>query len=99
MNQAGTPDDLLSAWQVKAGIDPRLYAAAAHEKALGEPQLRLLLVASRGDSITVQVVDGLVPPEPVAVFYVLGRGTFRLARRERWPGGRELLLLEAWAER
>jgi len=81
-----TGDEILSTWLVKTDLDLRLYVGAAREKALGEPELRLLLGASRGDSITVQVVDGLVPLEPNATFYVLDRGTYRLAKRDALAG-------------
>ena len=97
--QPGGSDTLLRAWRVDAGLDPRLYIAAAHEKALGEPPFRLLLVAAHGDSLTVQVVEGLMSPEPNTFFYVQARGVFRVARRERWSVGRELLLLEASPKR
>jgi hypothetical protein len=91
-------DVLLTAWPVSNGpFDLRLLAAAAREGKLGHPQLQLRAVANLDDSITAQVVEGSVPVEPRQVLYILGRGLFRLTRRERWPGGRELLLLRAWA--
>jgi len=46
------------------------------------------------DSITVQVVERDVPAQPEARIYVLERGAFRLTRRQRGPGGRELLQLK-----
>ena len=96
MREALNEDVLLSAWLVdRSPSDLRMLVAAAHGGKLPEAQLQLRPLASRDDSLTVQVVEGAVPAEPRARLYVLGRGIFGLARRERWPRGQELLLLEA----
>ncbi len=92
-------EEILAAWEVKqGGSELGALVAAAQDGRLGNPEVRFRLVASRGDSITVQRVDGCAPLAGT-LLYVSKRGPYEVARCERWPGGRELLLLEAWPRR
>jgi len=63
------------------------------------PAIQKSSVSSTGDTITVQVIDGIAPLDADAVLYAERRGPFEIARRETWPGGRELLTLAAWPRR
>jgi hypothetical protein len=93
-------DAVLSAWPLdRLAMDLRLLVAAAQEGKAGQGAAPAQVPRGPGDSIAVQVVKGKVPAEPGALLYILGRGTFRVVRCERWPGGGELLLLEAWPRR
>jgi hypothetical protein len=92
-----TVDAFLAAWHHPAETDVGTMARAALD---GAPaQLEVTLLASTGDTITVQVVAGAPPLEPGALVYVEGRGAFELFRREPWPRGRVLLKLRAWPAR
>jgi len=72
---------------------------------LVEPEFRAMLVRSTGDTVTLQVVDGVPTVHSDGYFYVERRGTFRLERREEWPPVRDgeprryLLTLRAWPAR
>jgi hypothetical protein len=62
------------------------------------PDLRALVVASTGDTITVELVQG-IRPVGLELLYVERRGAYQLARTEFWPGGRTVLVLRAWPAR
>ncbi len=92
-------EEILRAWEIEhEGTELGALVAAAQDDRPGSPEVRFRLVGSRGDSITVQRVDGHVP-HAGTLLYVSKRGTFVVARCERWPGGRQLLLLKAWPSR
>jgi len=82
------------------GIPSDLAARVARHE-VEPPDLSLVLVANRGDSITVQVVDGS-PPRPGGFIDVKARGLYEIARAEEWPavaggnGPRLLLTLRAF---
>jgi len=67
------------------------------------PDWRGQLVATHGDVVTVQLVDGARPSMAESVrYYVEQRGPYRLLRREVWPAEPEprvLLTLRAWPQR
>ncbi len=91
---------LLHSWVFdRDRVDFGAVVRASQDGDMGPPGLQLSLLSSTGDTITVQVVDGIIPLDPDAVFYVQGRGTYEMLRRECWPGGRTLLTLAAWPRR
>lgn len=69
---------------------PELVSASWDGK-LGDPGLRLRLLASRGDTIGVEVVKGRAPVESRTLIYVARRGAYELTRREVWTGSFSLL--------
>lgn len=91
-------DNLLAVWEFPRTLDVAAMVEIAQDE-LEQPDLHLQLLSSTGDTVTVQVVDGVAPLDPEAVLYVQGRGPFEIARRETWPGGRVLLTLAAWPRR
>jgi hypothetical protein len=93
-----TSDGILAAWEYPRTFDGAARVEIAQDE-LERPDLRLQVLSSAGDTITVQVVDGVAPLEPEAVLYVQRRGSFEITRRETWLGGRVLLSLAAWPRR
>jgi hypothetical protein len=93
-----TSDGVLAVWVFprELGHEQIQVAALAGTDA---PELRVHVLSSTGDSISVQVVEGVVPLDPDAVLYVQRRGPFEIKRRDVWPGGRVLLTLDAWPRR
>lgn len=76
-------DVRLQAW----GFDREILHELAMDTALHEvepPDLELVLVANRGDYITVQVLKG-EPPLPDGSVYVAKRGLYEILRAEKWP--------------
>ena len=61
---------------------------------LAEPELKLAVLASRGDHVTAQVAAGALT-DPTAVLYVERRGMFEVVRTEASSGG-TMLVLKAW---
>jgi hypothetical protein len=95
-----TPDAPLAAWIVEGEVvDLGAVVRAVQDGEGGPPDLELRLLSSTGDTITVQVVDGVVPADRAALLYVAGRGAYEVLRRETWPGPRVLLTLAAWPRR
>jgi hypothetical protein len=78
---------------------PRTLALAAMvhiaEQRLAPPDLRACPISSRGDVLTVQLVEGAWAAGEEPLLYVRERGAFVVLRREEWPGGRVLLTLRA----
>ena len=93
-----TEDSVLLAWEYPRGTNVGEMAEVALDE-VPPPDLLARLLSSRGDAITVQVVDGVSPVNPEALLYIQGHGAFELLKREPWPGGRTLLVLNAWAGR
>jgi hypothetical protein len=91
--------DPLAIWEFPAEAEPEVMETMARERK-DEPDARGLLVATRGDVATVQLIEGAVV-DPGSALYVEGRGGHVLERRELWPpaepGGapRVLLVLRA----
>jgi hypothetical protein len=87
-------EERLRAWGFERTIPADLAIdAVLHE--VEPPDLELVLVANRGDYITVQVLRG-EPPLPDGFIYVAKRGLFEIVRAERWPampGGSDTRLL------
>ena len=98
-----TEDSVLLAWEYPRGTDVNEMVEVAPDEH-PPPDLLARLLSSRGDAITLQVVDGVSPVDPEALIFVQGRGAIELLRREhellrreQWPGGRTLLVLWEWA--
>jgi hypothetical protein len=91
--------ETLDAWEFDREVAPQLAAGAQLDQ-LAPADLEVVQISSRGDVITVQVVEGAVL-DPASVLYVARRGLFEILRLEAWPplaGGdaRVLLTLKAW---
>jgi hypothetical protein len=91
--------ETLSVWELEREVAPDIAARVALEK-LEPPDIEVVLLSTRGDVITVQVVDGSLS-DPESVLYVARRGLYELVRSEEWPaveggGPRVLLTLRAW---
>jgi hypothetical protein len=97
--------DTVDVWEFDLEDHPGAIATAVLDR-LVEPQFRAAILSTTGDTVTLQVVDG-APTDKHAdtVFYVEGRGSFVVHRREEWPpvtGGtqrRILLVLRGWPSR
>ncbi len=93
--------ETLGVWEFDKELAPALAARVALDQ-LEPPDIEVLLLSSRGDVITVQVVEGAVS-DPATVFYVQRRGLYELVRAEEWPPvsgaqPRVLLTLRAWPQ-
>jgi len=49
------------------------------------PTFSGVVLSTRGDALTVQVVSGSPSGDPMSLFYLSGHGAFALARVEAWP--------------
>lgn len=90
-------DGLLAVWLHPADADVGVMARAALDMT-EVPDLQARFIASTGDTITLQLVDGRAPLGH-ELLYVQGRGAYELVRVERWPAGQVLLGLAAWPRR
>ncbi len=93
--------ETLSVWEFDRELAPGLAARVAPDQ-LEPPDLEVVLLARRGDVITVQVVEGAVS-DPESVLFFPSRGLYEILRVEEWPpvgdGGRRVLLaLRAWPQ-
>ena len=90
----------LHAWEFDRAIGADVAAHAALDQ-LEPPDLEVVIVAARGDVITVQIIEGMLS-DVASVLFVAGRGLHEILRTEQWPplaaGGapRVLLTLRAW---
>ena len=83
------------AWAYERDDADGLHVAAmVAEDRLADPDLEVVVIARRGDRLTVRVERG-GPAAPDAVLYVERAGTFEIARVEG-RAGRTLLVLKAW---
>ncbi len=92
--------ETIAVWEFDRELGAELATTTALDQ-LEPPDLEVVLLATRGDAITVQVVDGSVSDSD-SLLYVAGRGLYEVLRSEAWPplqpGGppRVLLTLKAW---
>ena len=92
--------ETLAVWEFDREIGVDLATRTALDQ-LEPPDLEVVLLAVRGDAITVQVVEGAVS-DTDSVLYVAGRGLYEVLRSEAWPpvnpdgSPRVLLTLKAW---
>jgi hypothetical protein len=91
-------DELLELWEFPESFDLGSITIIAQDQRT-PADARAKLVSSRGDIITVQLVDGRLTEHVDLRVYVRGRGAFEVLRREVWPGGRVLVTLSAWPAR
>lgn len=94
-----TDESITPAWTFPRGFDLAAITQIAMDE-LQPPDLRVSVLSTTGDTLTVGVVDGRVPLDPDTLLYVARRGAFEVLRRECW-GTRtsEMLVLRAWPAR
>ena len=89
------PTGAVEVWEFDPPSDLADVVKVAMER-LVPPTFVGHLLSSRGDSLTLQVLDGEPTEDPRRLLYVRGHGAFVLARREEWPpraDGRTRVLL------
>jgi len=74
----------IEAWEFDASCDFTDVVRLANER-VAPPTFTGHLLSSRGDALTVQVVEGEPTGDARSLYYVKGHGAFVLARREEWP--------------
>lgn len=74
----------VEAWEFDSSSDLGDVVKIAMER-LAPPSFVGRLLSTRGDSLTLQIVEGDPTEDPRALFYVRGHGAFVPARREEWP--------------
>jgi hypothetical protein len=74
----------VEAWEFEPSSDLGEVVTTAMER-LAPPRFVGRLLSSRGDSLTLQVLEGEPSGDPRALYYVRGHGAFVLGRREEWP--------------
>jgi len=86
----------LPAWEFDPACDLADVVRLAMER-LAPPSFVGRVLSSRGDAITLQVVEGSPGRDPRALYYLGGHGAFLVGRREEWPpppgGDRKRLLV------
>ncbi len=96
--------DTLALWEFPPEATSDEMDAIAQDRAQ-EPDAHGVLVSSRGDVITLQIVEGMVSGRSNSKFHIERRGGFEFLRREDWPapagGGtpRIMLTLRTWPKR
>ncbi len=75
---------VLEAWEFDASSDLAHVVKVAMER-LAPPSFVGHLLSTRGDSVTLQILEGEATGDPRSLYYVSGHGAFVLARREEWP--------------
>jgi hypothetical protein len=90
-------EELHAIWVHARDVAEGVMPAVALDR-LRPPDLHARLLSSTGDTITVEVVEGVLPMGD-DLLYVERRGPYEVARRETWPGQQVLLTLAAWPRR
>jgi hypothetical protein len=82
----GDSDSVLAVWEFPhtLAVGAMVEIVQDHRE---EPNLHAHQLSSTGDTITVQVIDGVAPLSPDAVLYVERRGPYEIARRRRGQAG------------
>jgi hypothetical protein len=91
-------NELVEAWELPRSFALDAMADVAGER-LTEPDIRARVISSRGDFLTLQVIEGAWTEHARMLLYVREHGPFEVIRREAWPLGRLLLTLRAWPTR
>jgi hypothetical protein len=74
----------IEAWEFDAACDFAEVVRLAGER-VAPPTFTGHLLSTRGDALTIQVVEGEPAGDARSLYYVKGHGAFILARREEWP--------------
>jgi hypothetical protein len=74
----------IEAWEFDASCALEEVMRLAHER-LTPPSFTGHLLSTRGDALTIQVVEGRPSGDPRSLYYVRGHGSFLVARLEEWP--------------
>jgi hypothetical protein len=74
----------IEAWEFDAACDFGEVVRHARER-VAPPTFTGHLLSTRGDALTIQVVEGEPTGGARSLYYVKGHGAFILARREEWP--------------
>jgi hypothetical protein len=72
------------AWEFDPACDLGDVVRLAMEH-LAPPTFVARVLSTRGDALTVQVIEGSPGDDPRSLYYVGGHGAFLVARREEWP--------------
>ena len=75
---------MVPAWEFDPACDLGEVMRLATEH-LAPPSFVARVLSTRGDALTLQVVEGSPSDDPRSLYYVGGHGAFVLARREEWP--------------
>lgn len=75
---------VVEAWEFDPGCDVADVMQLAAER-VAPPSFSGVVLSTRGDALTVQVVHGSPSGDPMSLFYLSGHGAFALARVEAWP--------------
>jgi hypothetical protein len=86
--------ELVDVWEFPRSFASGAMAQVAEER-LTPPDIRARVISSRGDVLTLQVVEGAWTQHADLLLYVREHGPYEVLRRESWPGGRVLLTLTA----
>jgi hypothetical protein len=90
-----TPRVSLDVWEHKRGEVTPVAAALVAAGELEPAGLRVEVVGSRGDHVTVLIVSGELEDE-ASILYVERLGTFEIVGVRSWPVSGWLLLLRVW---
>jgi hypothetical protein len=82
-------------WELERDVDPGLAVRCALD-GMELPDMRVLVTASTGDHVTLEIVEGALI-DPASLLYVQRRGLFEVVRAEEV--GRSRLLLRAYPSR
>jgi hypothetical protein len=74
----------VAAWEFDPACDLGDVVRLAMEH-LAPPSFVGRVLSTRGDALTLQVIEGSPSDDPRSLYYVGGHGAFVLARREEWP--------------
>jgi hypothetical protein len=77
-------DMAIEAWEFDPSCDLGDVVKLAMER-LAPPSFSGQILSTRGDSLTLQILEGEPTGDPRSLYYVGGHGAFVLARREEWP--------------
>jgi hypothetical protein len=91
-------NEFVEVWELPRSFALDAMADVAGER-LTEPDIRARVISSRGDFLTLQVIEGAWTEHARMLLYVREHGPFEVIRREAWPLGRVLLTLRAWPTR
>jgi hypothetical protein len=74
----------VEAWEFDPGCDVGDVMRLAAER-VAPPTFRGVVLSTRGDAVTLQIMSGSPSGDPMSLFYLSGHGAFALSRVEAWP--------------